>query len=291
MCSRELPRWTRLAQINRESPPSALTSPLAPRPSSATALQAEAPPSASAPPALHSERTRHSAATSEAATSSHLVLEGEEGGEGEAPVATEAEGLRLHLSRRASTGYKGVCLQKGRFRASCTRDGRSLFLGYFDSAVEAAVAYALAVGEAAAEEGDEEEGGEGEQESEGPVTEAEGLRLHLSSRSSSGYKGVRQATNSDRFEARYTNSGTRSTNRYLGNFDSAVEAAVAYARAIGEAEDDDEEDEGGEEESEEEEEEGDDPAASWAPKPGSLRYDVLTVLRFTRPRPLSPHAG
>ena len=135
MCSRELPRWTRLAQINRESPPSALTSPLAPRPSSATALQAEAPPSASAPPALHSERTRHSAATSEAATSSHLVLEGEEGGEGEAPVATEAEGLRLHLSRRASTGYKGVCLQKGRFRASCTRDGRSLFLGYFDSAV------------------------------------------------------------------------------------------------------------------------------------------------------------
>eukprot|EP00312_Isochrysidales_sp_CCMP1244_P030382 CAMPEP_0202802596 /NCGR_PEP_ID=MMETSP1388-20130828/102718_1 /ASSEMBLY_ACC=CAM_ASM_000864 /TAXON_ID=37098 /ORGANISM="Isochrysis sp, Strain CCMP1244" /LENGTH=418 /DNA_ID=CAMNT_0049472587 /DNA_START=23 /DNA_END=1276 /DNA_ORIENTATION=- len=106
-------------------------------------ILAEAPPSASAPPALHSERTRHSAATSEAATSSHLVLEGEEGGEGEAPVATEAEGLRLHLSRRASTGYKGVCLQKGRFRASCTRDGRSLFLGYFDSAVEAAVAYAL----------------------------------------------------------------------------------------------------------------------------------------------------
>ena len=68
-------------------------------------------------------------------------------------------------------------------------------------------------------------------EEEALVAEAEGLKLHLSSRSSTGYKGVRKHTQAGRFVAcRYAGSRTI----YIGVFDSAVEAAVAYARAVGE---------------------------------------------------------
>ena len=61
------------------------------------------------------------------------------------------------------------------------------------------------------------------------MAEAEGLRLHLSSSSATGYKGVREHL-SGRFEVRYTANGRPVT---LGCFDTAVEAAVAYARAVG----------------------------------------------------------
>ena len=61
--------------------------------------------------------------------------------------------------------------------------------------------------------------------------EAEGLKLHLSSGSTTGYKGVRKHTQAGRFEARHC-AGSRTI--YIGVFDSAVEAAVAYARAVGE---------------------------------------------------------
>ncbi|EOD15343.1 hypothetical protein EMIHUDRAFT_211503 [Emiliania huxleyi CCMP1516] len=60
-------------------------------------------------------------------------------------VATEAEGLRLHLSSRGATGYKGVSKHKGRFRAIHEVDGRRVSLGCFATAVEAAVAYARPV--------------------------------------------------------------------------------------------------------------------------------------------------
>ena len=53
----------------------------------------------------------------------------------------------------------------------------------------------------------------------------------MSSGSSTGYKGVRKHTQAGRFVAcRYAGSRTI----YIGVFDSAVEAAVAYARAVGE---------------------------------------------------------
>ena len=63
-------------------------------------------------------------------------------------VATEAEGLRLHLSSSSSTGYKGVSKTTyGRFTAQHTVDSRKVGLGSaFATAVEAAVAYARAVG-------------------------------------------------------------------------------------------------------------------------------------------------
>jgi len=62
------------------------------------------------------------------------------------------------------------------------------------------------------------------------VAEAEGLRLHLSVGSSTGYKGVRKDGQSGRFKAEHWSGG-----RYVsfGKFDTAVDAAVAYARAVG----------------------------------------------------------
>ena len=63
----------------------------------------------------------------------------------DADVAAEAEGLKLYLSKRSS-GYKGVYKDAGRYYAQLTRDGKRQELGKFDTAVEAAVAYARAVG-------------------------------------------------------------------------------------------------------------------------------------------------
>ena len=62
-------------------------------------------------------------------------------------VATEAEGLRLHLSSSSSTGYKNVFKDGSRFKVEHRVDGRQVRVGSFDTAVEAAVAYARAVGE------------------------------------------------------------------------------------------------------------------------------------------------
>ena len=67
-------------------------------------------------------------------------------------MATEAEGLRLHLSSSSSSGYKGVNKQaSGRFEAKHRVGGKVVYLGTFGTAVEAAVAYARAFGEAAAQ--------------------------------------------------------------------------------------------------------------------------------------------
>ena len=65
-------------------------------------------------------------------------------------VPEEAEGLRLHLSSSSATGYKGVSKGEGgnlgRFRAQTYTGGESSHLGFFDTAVDAAVAYARSVG-------------------------------------------------------------------------------------------------------------------------------------------------
>ena len=60
------------------------------------------------------------------------------------------------------------------------------------------------------------------------VAEAEGMRLHLSRNSSTGYRGVSKKRN--HFIVQYTVDGSR--NKLAGSFGTAVEAAVAYARAI-----------------------------------------------------------
>ena len=126
-------------------------------------------------------------------------------------VALVAKGLRLHLSS-SSTGYRGVYEHSsGSFRAERCADGRRVFIGLYDTAVEAAVAYARAPVKTRV----------------AVATDAGGLRLHLSSSSNTGYKGVREKAPGCFYATRQ--------DEYLGAFDSAVEAAVAYARAVVEA--------------------------------------------------------
>ena len=62
--------------------------------------------------------------------------------------------------------------------------------------------------------------------------EAEGLRLHVST-NATGYKGVYQAASGANFRVMFRAGGAKLV--HLGFFDTAVEAAVAYARAVGEA--------------------------------------------------------
>ena len=57
---------------------------------------------------------------------------------------TEAEGLQLQLSSNAS-GYVGVHRHGHRFVAQYQRGGKTTYLGYFGTAVEAAIAYARQV--------------------------------------------------------------------------------------------------------------------------------------------------
>ena len=59
-----------------------------------------------------------------------------------------------------------------------------------------------------------------------PVSEVDGLMLHLSPNCASGYKGV-YATKSGRFEVRLTNESV-----HLGTHDTALEAALVYARHV-----------------------------------------------------------
>ena len=78
-----------------------------------------------------------------------------------------------------ATGYRGISWEPTtrRYRAQRTHRGAIIMLGWFDTAVEGAVAYARAVGEAL-------------EPPEGRLAVAEGLRLHLSRTNSTGYKGV-----------------------------------------------------------------------------------------------------
>ena len=187
-------------------------------------------------------------------------------------LAAESDGLRLHLSTKAQTGYQGVYLQPGatdqtvnRFRVQVKRGGRSIRLGAYATAREAAVAYARYVSSVMVEE--ELEGEEAEEEMETEmleaveaankadkadkadkaekteaadkaeaaeaaeaelVEEAEGLRLHLSSRNLTGYRGVcRLRVHAYRPEVYH--NGRRI---YLGYYATALEAAVAYARHV-----------------------------------------------------------
>ncbi|EOD06405.1 hypothetical protein EMIHUDRAFT_219295 [Emiliania huxleyi CCMP1516] len=191
--------------------------------------------------------------------------------------AAAVHGLRLHLSSRSNAGYSGVCKHRpsGRFDARRKVDGKDVYIGNFGTAVEAAVAYARSVGEyqpqaqpssalgggrGAAARVFEHTAGRfraqrmmagrnvhlgtfgtaveaavayaravGEYQPPTVATEAEGLRLHLSSNNATGYKGVWRHP-SGRFVAQRKVGGRYV---YFGLFDTAVEAAEE-ARANGE---------------------------------------------------------
>jgi hypothetical protein len=86
------------------------------------------------------------------------AAEGETTAEGPAAAVVEfAEGLRLHLSSRSSTGYRGVYYKPSnakdrKYFAQLMEGSRFVSLGHYATALEAAVAYAKHVGEAGAEQ-------------------------------------------------------------------------------------------------------------------------------------------
>ena len=101
-------------------------------------------------------------------------------------------------------------------------DGKHVHIGTYGTAVEAAVAYAK---HAAGEEVERQPAAAMEVE----VKEAEGYKLHLANRSENkiGYLGVRE--HHGRFDARRRVDGKEV---YIGKYDTAVEAAVAYAKHV-----------------------------------------------------------
>ena len=120
------------------------------------------------------------------------------------------EGYKLLRSSSTASGYAGVYqLPTGKFKASACFDGKSTHIGHFDTAIEAAVAYAKHVAQ------NEEEG-----------EWVDGYRLFRST-NSTGFMGVRELTNG-RFEMRRRVDGRDV--RIGGPYETALEAAVAYSR-------------------------------------------------------------
>jgi hypothetical protein len=181
-----------------------------------------------------------------------VVTESDVGPAESAGLPAEVDGHVLELSSNASSGYKGVYLSEtsGQFVAVVTksRDAEAKYIGVFPSILEAATARAkflaqprearplLQLSTRSSKRGREEEVDvvhTNDEAMERPpvVTEAEGLRLHLSATSPSGYRGVSQSRGGT-YTARYIrgNPSIQGNTSYLGTFDTAIDAAVAYAR-------------------------------------------------------------
>ena len=145
----------------------------------------------------------------------------------------------MATSATSASGYKGVTMAGKSGRCYARLQGE--YLGHFTSAVEAAVAVARHFGQAEEKEevgevGDSsDEDGDDEDDADDEVVEEAGAVHPV--RNVTGYKGVR--ITGSKFEAVWQ-SGGKTT--YLGSFETAVEAAVAYARrrrGQGRREDDD----------------------------------------------------
>ena len=113
---------------------------------------------------------------------------------------------------------------KDRFEAQTKVDGKLVTIGTYDTAVEAAVAYAKhAAGEIVVEP-------RVQPEVEVEVKEAEGYELFVSPRSATGYMGVTKENG--RFKAFKAQRMVDGKNVSLGYYDTAVKAAVAYAKHV-----------------------------------------------------------
>ena len=119
-----------------------------------------------------------------------------------------------------------------RFATASSLQGRGG--GYQTSATRATARANSAPAEVEAIALDESDGESESMVAERPAvaTEAEGLRLHLSAHNKSGYTGVYHAARSGTYAARYIrgNPNIRGNVTNLGAFDTAIDAAVAYAR-------------------------------------------------------------
>ena len=150
----------------------------------------------------------------------------------EARAAAVAEGLELVPSSSSESGYKGVRINIGRYRAEIKENGKHRYLGMFTTPEEAALCYARYIGAARAAAEAAQARGEGPR----PLTAdearaaaaAEGLELVPSFTNANGFRGVRK--HCGRYVAKLKE---KCKERYLGNFNTPEEAALCYARYIG----------------------------------------------------------
>eukprot|EP00964_Phaeocystis_antarctica_P011918 scaffold6576_cov65-Phaeocystis_antarctica.AAC.4 len=142
----------------------------------------------------------------------------------EAVAQAAAEGLTLEPGN-STASYKGVNVQRFRYQATVRRAGKKVHLGCFVTAEEAALAYARTP-EAQAQAANPRPAPSAPVTAEAAVAQAaaEGLTLERSS-SAAGYKGVK--LDRSRYQARVKRAGK---DVYLGNFATAEDAALAYAR-------------------------------------------------------------
>jgi hypothetical protein len=153
------------------------------------------------------------------------ALKGQAADKPSSALLTEGEVLKLRETHRNETGYVGVSYEPSSngtlpYRARLHKSAGGN-VGQYRTAFEAAVARAKA----------EQAGVKAEEETDTTLlTEVNGVKLHLSSTSSTGYTGVTHTsdTSASPFAAAYRK-------KRLGVFASATEAALEYARAAGDA--------------------------------------------------------
>ena len=130
---------------------------------------------------------------------------------------------QLVQSDKSSTGYKGVILTKGRYRANCdTAPCRHNYLGRFDTAEEGAQSYLQHW-----ETNHPEELKQARAQQLPPPVLPEVVQEHLlirSDQASTGYKGV--AANKGRYRAQC--DAPPCHNNHVGSFGTPEEAAQAY---------------------------------------------------------------
>ena len=206
------------------------------------------------------------------------VADGEDQGEdGEVEEAegmqeesvSESDGIRLHLSLKSATGYFGVgnapLGARGPYIARGRAQGKQVTIGFYQTAVEAAVAYAKFVEPKSETGGGSCDGSQSEEEGELLVAlppastctdgslftstataPAASTASTASSASASASAAVAAAAEEGLELLRADNSSgyrgvalldngvyiARHMNRTIGKFDAAEEAALAYARSV-----------------------------------------------------------
>jgi len=153
----------------------------------------------------------------------------------EALRQAQAEGLTLRRSESSSTGFRCVSFNSSSknkpYQVKVWRGGNEVYLGRFTTPEEAALCYARSLEAQAAAAAPPEPP---------PLTaeevlrqaEAEGLTLRRSESSSTGYKGVyfNSSSTSKPYQVKVWRGGKTVS---LGNYATAEEAALCYARSLG----------------------------------------------------------
>jgi len=167
-----------------------------------------------------SKRSR-SAATASSPAGADQGQQGSEAIQKGIPDGGEEEiDLEPFLSKKASAGYLGVSWISNRqkYQSRIYVNSVKKLLGYFDTVAEAAQAYARAYTRVHG----------GPPGPPAPSLADQYLEPFLSKKSKSGYLGVSWNSNSQKYLATI---GVNGVKKHLGLFDTAEEAAQAYARA------------------------------------------------------------